>query len=84
LQNPQLRDRQFFEVVTHPVIGSIEVPSLPFRAATATREWNRTPSPTLGQHNDEVLGGLFGLSEEQLSSLRSAGVIGNRLVAPSA
>jgi crotonobetainyl-CoA:carnitine CoA-transferase CaiB-like acyl-CoA transferase len=82
LQNPQLRDRQFFEVVTHPVIGSIEVPSLPFRATTTSRRWNRTPSPTLGQHNEEVLGGLFGLSGEQLTSLRSAGVIGNRLVAP--
>jgi crotonobetainyl-CoA:carnitine CoA-transferase CaiB-like acyl-CoA transferase len=82
LLNPQLRDRQFFEVVTHPVIGSLEVPSLPFRASTTSGVWNRTPSPTLGQHNDEVLGDLFGLSEEQLISLRAAGVIGNRLVAP--
>jgi crotonobetainyl-CoA:carnitine CoA-transferase CaiB-like acyl-CoA transferase len=84
LRNPQLRDRQFFEVVTHPVIGSLEVPSLPFRATTATGLWNRTPAPTLGQHNEEVLGGLLGLSEEQLHSLRAAGVIGDRLVAPSA
>jgi crotonobetainyl-CoA:carnitine CoA-transferase CaiB-like acyl-CoA transferase len=84
LLNPQLRDRQFFEVVTHPVIGALEVPSLPFRASSASGVWNRTPAPTLGQHNDEVLGGLLGLSEERLDSLRAAGVIGNRLVAPPA
>jgi crotonobetainyl-CoA:carnitine CoA-transferase CaiB-like acyl-CoA transferase len=83
LHNPQLRERQFFEVVTHPVIGSIEIPALPFRAGT-TCGWNRTPSPTLGQHNEEVLGGLFGLSAEQLAALRSTGVIGDRPVAQSA
>jgi crotonobetainyl-CoA:carnitine CoA-transferase CaiB-like acyl-CoA transferase len=36
------------------------------------------PPPTLGQHNEEVLGGLCGLSDQDLARLASAGVIGTR------
>jgi crotonobetainyl-CoA:carnitine CoA-transferase CaiB-like acyl-CoA transferase len=32
-------------------------------------------APTLGQHTDEVYGGLLGLSSEELAALRKAKVI---------
>jgi crotonobetainyl-CoA:carnitine CoA-transferase CaiB-like acyl-CoA transferase len=34
-------------------------------------------APTLGQHNQEVLGGLLGLSDREIDELASSGVIGN-------
>ena len=40
--------------------------------------WARRPSPTLGEHNDEVLGEVAGV--EELQQLRAAGVIGDRIV----
>jgi formyl-CoA transferase len=34
----------------------------------------RTDSPAIGQHTDEVLGGILGLSAAELAELRAAGV----------
>src|SRR5690606_27150423 len=52
--NPQLRARRFFERKKHPVVGSLPNPRLPFRYSQG-ESWIRTPAPTLGQHNREIL-----------------------------
>ena len=75
VDNPQLRHRRLFEVEDHPVTGRHPLPGQPFRFRHVDR-WARTPSPTLGQHNDEVLGEL--LSADELARLRDAGVVGER------
>ena len=49
---------------------------MPFRFASVER-WMRLPSPTLGQHNDEVLGEIA--DAEELAALRAAGAIGERM-----
>ena len=36
----------------------------------------RTPAPTLGEHNRDVLSGMLGLVENELESLIEAGIIG--------
>ena len=33
------------------------------------------PAPDLGQHNEEVYGGMLGMSDEQRRELAAAGVI---------
>ena len=38
---------------------------------------HRSPPPTLGQHNDEILGGELGLSEAELDALREQKIIGD-------
>jgi crotonobetainyl-CoA:carnitine CoA-transferase CaiB-like acyl-CoA transferase len=53
------------------------LPTLPYRFASIPR-WLRTPAPTLGQHNGEVLRTMLGLSPEELRSLEAEGVIGTR------
>jgi crotonobetainyl-CoA:carnitine CoA-transferase CaiB-like acyl-CoA transferase len=77
--NPQLRARGFFEQLDHPVIGGhARYPGLPFRYAGQRRGWHRTPSPTLGQHNDDILKGQLDLAATEIDRLRAVGVIGER------
>ena len=76
--NPQLAARGFFEVEDHPVTGPHPVPVMPFRfASRRTEGWMRRPSPTVGQHNDEVLREL-GLADADLAGLRERAIIGER------
>ncbi len=36
------------------------------------------PSPTLGQHNREILGGLLGLSDSEIEQLEADEIVGIR------
>jgi crotonobetainyl-CoA:carnitine CoA-transferase CaiB-like acyl-CoA transferase len=75
----QLQERGFFEQVEHPICGPSTHVTFPFRLPEMTGRVHRHPAPTLGQHNDEVLGGLLGLPLDEIEALRSAGVIGTAL-----
>ena len=75
--HPQHVARGFFEEVEHPVVGRQPIPTVPFRYASVPR-WIRSPAPTLGQHNRDVLGGLLGVSDAELAALEAEGVIGTR------
>lgn len=74
----QVRVRGFLEEVDHPVAGRHAYYGLPMRFGRTTAHPIPGAAPTLGQHNDAVLGGLLGLSEEERSKLRADGIIGDR------
>jgi crotonobetainyl-CoA:carnitine CoA-transferase CaiB-like acyl-CoA transferase len=76
-RNPQVRFRTLFETENHPVTGAHPIPMLPFRFRHVAH-WLRRPSPTLGQHNDEVLEEL-GIGADERNLLREKHVIGDRL-----
>jgi crotonobetainyl-CoA:carnitine CoA-transferase CaiB-like acyl-CoA transferase len=50
------------------------VPTTPLRLHGAERVPTR-PSPTIGQHNEEIYGGWLGLSSDEIVALRQQGVI---------
>jgi crotonobetainyl-CoA:carnitine CoA-transferase CaiB-like acyl-CoA transferase len=75
--NPQLRSRRLFEVEPHSVTGDHEIPMLPFRFSRVDH-WLRSPAPTLGQHNTEVLSEI-GLAPPAIDELRRAGIVGETL-----
>lgn len=72
--HPQFEARGFFESVEHPAVGTHLMPGQPFRLRGIDR-WIRTPTPTLGQHNRDVLGEL-GLSDAEIDGLEADGQIG--------
>jgi crotonobetainyl-CoA:carnitine CoA-transferase CaiB-like acyl-CoA transferase len=78
IDNPQLWARGFFEPVSHPVVGTVALPGLPARLCSHPFPLHRSPAPTLGQHNQAVLGGMLGIGLDELSRLAATGVIGDR------
>jgi crotonobetainyl-CoA:carnitine CoA-transferase CaiB-like acyl-CoA transferase len=76
LDNPQVRHRRLFEIEHHPVTGDHELPALPLRFSRVP-SWLSRPSPTVGQHNSEILAEL-GLTPDEIDALAAAGIIGQR------
>lgn len=76
-QLEQPRDRGFFESLDRAIVGTHEVWGMPVKVMNrADWVWQERPAPTLGEHNDEVLGGIAGLSDDELDALREARIIG--------
>jgi len=71
----QLDTRGYYQELEHPITGAHRYPGWPFRITPGPVNHHRYPPPTLGQHNDEVLGGL-GLTDNEIDDLRERKVIG--------
>ena len=80
LDNVQLRARHFPEHFDHRILGHHELHGVPFQLSSHSGPWFTHPSPTLGEHNEAVLHGLLGLSEQRFERLTLESVIGNRPV----
>jgi crotonobetainyl-CoA:carnitine CoA-transferase CaiB-like acyl-CoA transferase len=78
MPNPQLEARAFFQTMVHPVTGKARYPGFPMRFAGFGSALHRSPPPTLGQHNREILCDELGLSEQEFSELLATQVIGER------
>ncbi|MDX9724667.1 MAG: CaiB/BaiF CoA-transferase family protein [Myxococcota bacterium] len=73
LRQPQIEHRGVLQKVEVPGIGEIEVFGLTAQF-DKTDSSVQTPPPSLGQHNQEILGAL-GYSEAELAELKAQGVI---------
>lgn len=76
--HPQLEHRHFFQTLEHPVTGPVDYPLLPMQFSGLGCKLHRRPSPTLGQHNEEVLQGELGMTSDELEELRTHQTIGTR------
>lgn len=75
LESAQSMAREMVFEVRHSTLGPQRALGLPFRADG--RPWRSAePPPTLGQHCNDVLGGLLGYSSAKIDDLRKARAIG--------
>ena len=72
-EDPQVVANELAVRLEHPVAGPITMVG-PLVQMSETPVRARTPPPTLGQHNEEILGEV-GYSSQQIAELRRAGVI---------
>lgn len=60
--------------VEHPSCGPMKLVSPPVKYSES-KPSIRSPPPTLGQHTNEVLSGLLGMSAEEIQKLKADGVV---------
>ena len=72
--DPQVQARGMITRQQHPQAGEVVMPASPFKFS-ATPVEPGTPAPLLGQHTEEVLRGLLGLSEGEIQILKQQAVI---------
>jgi formyl-CoA transferase len=70
LNDPDLRRRGIFVTVDDPDRGQITIPGWPIQMSDAYVPVRTAPRP--GEHNQEILGGLLGLSDEEIAELTQA------------
>jgi crotonobetainyl-CoA:carnitine CoA-transferase CaiB-like acyl-CoA transferase len=73
MNDPSLAARGIMQVVQHPTTGAVKMPAWPVRFDGAPSKVK--PSPLLGQHNAEVLGGWIGIGASEAEALRADGII---------
>ena len=74
MEDPHIKERQAFIERNHPSAGPTKLLA-PWIHMSKTPASIHSDSPALGQHTDEVLGGLLGLSAAELVALRSEGIV---------
>jgi formyl-CoA transferase len=74
MADPHIAAREAIVKVPHPDFGELPMQNVAPRLS-ADPGSVRWAGPALGQHNDEVLGGLLGLTPQQRADLREQGVI---------
>jgi formyl-CoA transferase len=74
LEDPHFQARNAIVSVPHPDFGELKMQNVAPKLSE-TPGSIRSPSPSLGQHNDEVYRELLGITEERYAELKSAKVI---------
>lgn len=74
LEDEQLREREFWRHLSHPVLGRIAAPAAPFRA-DAERTGPTRAAPLLGEHTRELARELLSLSDSEIDELEKEQVL---------
>lgn len=73
INDPQLEARGFFQTVDHPEAGLQPIAVGPYKMSETPMTVG--PAPLLGQHTDQVLSTLLEMPEDEISKLKSDGII---------
>jgi crotonobetainyl-CoA:carnitine CoA-transferase CaiB-like acyl-CoA transferase len=72
--DPQVQARGMQIKLPHPLAGEVPLMGSPMKFSGTPIE-HKLPPPVLGQHEEEILGGVLGLGADERAKLRAAGAI---------
>ncbi|WP_434740576.1 CoA transferase [Micromonospora sp. SH-82] len=72
--DPQLRARGFYPTLGHPLVGEVRVEGVLHHLTDTPPRLDR-PAPLLGEHTEELLGEMLGLTTQEITDLRERGVL---------
>jgi crotonobetainyl-CoA:carnitine CoA-transferase CaiB-like acyl-CoA transferase len=74
LDDPHLNARGQIHTIEHATRGRIRLPGCPVHLSAS--EAPTSPPPLAGQHTDEVIAEVLGLSKDEVAALRAKGALG--------
>jgi len=72
--DPHVQATGMFTAINHPIAGTLRMPDIPIKMSDTPGTIHSYP-PLLGEHTEEILRGLLGYDDQQISALRNDGVI---------
>jgi crotonobetainyl-CoA:carnitine CoA-transferase CaiB-like acyl-CoA transferase len=76
LEDPQLKARGMMPELLHPQSGPTGLKAAGFPVHFSERPGGySSPAPSIGQHNQEVYGGILGISDAEMEKMKGEGVI---------
>lgn len=76
LEDPQLKARGMMPELLHPQSGPTGLRAAGFPVHFSERPGGySSPAPSIGQHNQEVYGGILGISDAEMEKMKGEGVI---------
>ncbi len=73
INDPQIVAREMILEMEHPVAGKVKVPGIPIKMSESQGSL-RMPSPLLGQHTEEIMMELLGLSKKEIDQLKKENI----------
>ncbi|MBT5047432.1 MAG: CoA transferase [Rhodospirillaceae bacterium] len=73
--HPQIQHRGLRMELEHPLAGSVPQVANPIRFTGQPHSYQGAP-PTLGQHSDDVLRRILDMSDDEIATLKDAGIVG--------
>jgi CoA:oxalate CoA-transferase len=73
MEDPQILARDMIVEVDHPVAGHLKMAGVPIKMSE-TQGTVRTHAPLLGQHTEEILKELLGMSTEEIDALKKENI----------
>ncbi len=74
INDPQIKAREMIVETVHSVAGAVKMAGVPIKLSLTPGVVEK-PAPLLGQHTQEILNDMLGLTGEQIAELRSKKVL---------